>query len=158
MIKMSSQRLKILVTGTTSENIEECIKLVDRLAGIDHRSQRTFSPLRILEISLKNGYEVEIWNLLKPLIPVPEICLHEAHGLVLLSYDLPRNLVDRNKPNLLKADFPILWMVTERTSRYNPTLSGFNVHQLLYSVSDEESLQNELINWISKEVYPFSTV
>lgn len=151
-----SSRFKIVITGISSDNVQSCTMFANRLAGLDHRVvslDRNLSPLRILEIACGNNNEVELWNIEKASLPVPDICLFEAHGLVLIGSEIPKQLFQRSKYMPGRPDFPILWLTTDKSNRPPSQLnSNFNIYQASFTSPTDESMANEFNNWLSKIV------
>ena len=149
-------RFKIVITGINLENIQACTNFANRLAGLDHRVlslDKNLCPLRILEIACNNNNEVELWNIQRPTLPVPDICLFEAHGLVLIGSEIPKQLFERSKYMPGRPDFPILWLTTDKSNRPpSQPNSNFNIYQSPFTSPTDETMANEFNTWLSKIV------
>lgn len=152
-------RLKILLAPGTPADIGTTSTIANRLGGIEYNFldlEKPLGNLRILEFAWGGLYDVELWDVCGAHNydeGMPPVCFMESSGMVVVSGEVPREILARNAGFFGSSDFPILWFVNEHTYRYSAletSISGLNITKAHFGGPTEEIVSSEFNAWLSK--------
>ena len=155
----NNTRLKIILVPATLADVGAASMIANRLAGIDYNFfslDKPIGSLRILEFTWNSNFDIELWDICGAdsyKTGLPAVAFMDATGMVIVSGDVPRTLLERNNGFFGSSDFPILWFVDENTYRYSAqemALSGLNLMKVHFGGASEEIISVEFNNWIGK--------
>ncbi|KAI1307619.1 hypothetical protein HDE_00736 [Halotydeus destructor] len=155
-------KLKLVIVAASAPYIGQASTIANRLAGIEYiylNMEKPIGCVRVVDFLWNNAYTIEIWDICGAQNyyqdGLPPIVLMESSGLMIVSHEVPRDLLQKNSTLFNSPQFPVLWLVDESNYRFSNaehSLNSLNITKVHYGSPKEEIIPSEFNMWLSKVI------